>query len=144
MTKPLLLPFRKRTVTHNWICHQELSPRFSDLNLCSHRSSVLIVMMIDHSLADHNECEGQHNCGQICGNTPGSYYCTCRPGYYLSSDLRTCKGNMPVSIHAEKTFTSLSRYLLTYNTFSVQSNALYIFPKGFTASEQLISWRRIY
>lgn len=63
---------------------------------------MLIVMMIDHSLADRNECEGQHNCGQICGNTPGSYYCTCRPGYYLSSDLRTCKGNMPVSIHAEK------------------------------------------
>ena len=53
---------------------------------------MLIVMMIDHSLADRNECEGQHNCGQICGNTPGSYYCTCRPGYYLSSDLRTCKG----------------------------------------------------
>lgn len=88
---------------------------------------MLIVMMIDHSLADRNECEGQHNCGQICGNTPGSYYCTCRPGYYLSSDLRTCKGNMPVSIHAEKKFTSLCRYLLTYNTFSVQSNALYIF-----------------
>lgn len=100
---------------------------------------MLIVMMIDHSLADRNECEGQHNCGQICGNTPGSYYCTCRPGYYLSSDLRTCKGNMPASIHAEKKFTSLCRYLLTYNTFSAQSNALYIFPKGFTASEQLIS-----
>ena len=63
---------------------------------------MLIVMMIDHSLADRNECEGQHNCGQICGNTPGSYYCTCRPGYFLSSDLRTCKGNMPVSIHARK------------------------------------------
>ena len=42
---------------------------------------------------DHNECKnGQHTCSQICGNTPGSYYCACRPGYYLDGDFRTCKG----------------------------------------------------
>lgn len=84
---------------------------------------MLIVMMIDHSLADRNECEGQHNCGQICGNTPGSYYCTCRLGYYLSSDLRTCKGNMPVSIHARKKFTSLCRSTILF----LFSQTLYIF-----------------
>ena len=42
---------------------------------------------------DHDECKnGQHTCSQICGNTPGSYYCACRPGYYLDGDFRTCKG----------------------------------------------------
>ena len=48
---------------------------------------------------DHDECKnGQHTCSQICGNTPGSYYCACRPGYYLDGDFRTCKGML--NIHA--------------------------------------------
>ena len=48
---------------------------------------------------DHDECKnGQHTCSQICGNTPGSYYCACRQGYYLDGDFRTCKGML--NIHA--------------------------------------------
>lgn len=70
-------------------------------------------MFTVHSLPDHDECKnGRHTCSQICGNTPGSYYCTCRPGYYLDGDLRTCKGNISVDIQTEKSPTSLLWSLL--------------------------------
>ncbi|CAI8048165.1 Fibrillin-1, partial [Geodia barretti] len=40
---------------------------------------------------DVDECAlGTHNCEQLCENTPGSFICSCRNGYSLSSDDRTC------------------------------------------------------
>ncbi|RXM36395.1 von Willebrand factor C and EGF domain-containing protein [Acipenser ruthenus] len=41
---------------------------------------------------DRDECQapGPARCQQRCVNTPGSYSCTCRHGYRLSSDGRTC------------------------------------------------------
>lgn len=42
---------------------------------------------------DINECtNGQHQCEHNCQNTPGSYTCSCRTGYRLNSDGRTCSG----------------------------------------------------
>ena len=31
-------------------------------------------------------------CNHHCVNTPGSYFCLCRPGYTLDADGHTCKG----------------------------------------------------
>ena len=45
------------------------------------------------STSDINECtEGSHNCNQLCTNTQGSFQCSCRSGYTLNSDGRTCDG----------------------------------------------------
>ena len=38
-----------------------------------------------------NECSTNgHGCSQICNNTDGSYICSCREGYSLNDDGRTC------------------------------------------------------
>ena len=42
---------------------------------------------------DINECALVDNrCSHDCVNTPGSYHCTCKNGYYLSNDSHTCLG----------------------------------------------------
>lgn len=43
-------------------------------------------------LTDINECTGANNCEQVCHNTVGSYYCSCRKGYVLASDNKKCVG----------------------------------------------------
>ena len=43
--------------------------------------------------SDIDECaERTHQCSQVCHDTPGSYSCSCRPGYDLNSDGRHCDG----------------------------------------------------
>ena len=41
---------------------------------------------------DINECLHDHRCSHDCTNIPGSYFCTCKTGYYLSNDGHTCLG----------------------------------------------------
>ncbi|XP_021094475.1 vitamin K-dependent protein S [Heterocephalus glaber] len=44
---------------------------------------------------DINECKDPLNvnggCSQICGNTPGSYHCSCRSGFDLVSNKKDCR-----------------------------------------------------
>ncbi|GAB0094646.1 latent-transforming growth factor beta-binding protein 4 [Sergentomyia squamirostris] len=40
---------------------------------------------------DVNECKEEKPCDQMCFNTEGSYYCTCRDGFILQSDKQSCK-----------------------------------------------------
>lgn len=44
--------------------------------------------------ADINECEVEPNTCQFgtCTNTPGSFQCTCQPGFMLSDNKRRCYG----------------------------------------------------
>ena len=57
-----------------------------------HRESNKIISAM--TPIDIIECtEGTHNCLQLCVNTVGSYLCTCRTGYRLTSDSRSCNGN---------------------------------------------------
>ena len=59
-------------------------------------------MAIDTMLyfLDLNECTeegGVHSnggCSHVCINKDGSYRCSCRTGYVLSSDLHFCKGKL--------------------------------------------------
>ncbi|XP_052630557.1 pro-epidermal growth factor isoform X4 [Harpia harpyja] len=46
---------------------------------------------------DIDECleGGLGTCGQTCINVPGSYICSCRPGYTLDIDKRSCYVNDP-------------------------------------------------
>ena len=42
---------------------------------------------------DINECTADtDNCQQMCSNTQGSFSCSCRSGYTLDSNGRTCSG----------------------------------------------------
>lgn len=46
-------------------------------------------------LTDNNECDdGSASCDHNCQNTVGSYRCTCRQGYILNMDGKSCKGNV--------------------------------------------------
>ena len=45
----------------------------------------------DH-FEDINECNGDHECDQVCTNTDGSFVCSCDDGYLLQADGRTCEG----------------------------------------------------
>ncbi|XP_061656467.1 epidermal growth factor-like protein 7 [Syngnathoides biaculeatus] len=40
---------------------------------------------------DVDECTAQHPCSQMCVNTPGSFRCSCREGFALAEDARTCR-----------------------------------------------------
>ncbi|XP_036099304.1 vitamin K-dependent protein S [Molossus molossus] len=44
---------------------------------------------------DINECKNPSNinggCSQICDNTPGSYHCSCKSGFFLLSNKKDCK-----------------------------------------------------
>ena len=42
---------------------------------------------------DIDECSMFSPCQQECANTNGSYRCSCRNGYALENDNRTCRGN---------------------------------------------------
>lgn len=44
------------------------------------------------SCVDLNECEEWGYCDQLCTNTPGSFKCSCAPGYSLVPP-RHCKAN---------------------------------------------------
>ena len=58
-------------------------------------------------LADRDECKEMRDavkntvedwdeliyCNHFCVNVPGSYYCTCRPGFELHENQHTCKGH---------------------------------------------------
>ena len=50
-----------------------------------------MIICIFH--VDIDECETSNGqCTQTCVNSVGSFKCTCKPGYVLSEDLKTCKG----------------------------------------------------
>ena len=43
---------------------------------------------------DVDECyRNNGGCDHICHNTHSSFYCSCRAGYTLQADRRTCLGN---------------------------------------------------
>ena len=62
--------------------------------MCVYRSLVLVhAFNIDIVCIDQDECAlGTHDCAQVCINTPGSYTCSCNPGYELADNNRSCNG----------------------------------------------------
>lgn len=55
---------------------------------------VLMLTLTHFTLPDINECEVEPNICQFgtCTNTPGSFQCTCQPGFVLSDNKRRCYG----------------------------------------------------
>ena len=56
---------------------------------------IAVMLYIYPPLLDIDECaERISQCHQVCHDTPGSYSCSCRPGYDLNSDGRQCDSNL--------------------------------------------------
>lgn len=56
---------------------------------------IVMIVLVEFSLlsdwSDVNEClEQTSGCQQVCNNTEGGYVCSCREGYTLNSDNKTC------------------------------------------------------
>ena len=50
-------------------------------------------------IIDIDECGvGTNNCTEICNNTDGGFFCSCKDGYQIASDNRTCEGTYTVRI----------------------------------------------
>ncbi len=46
-------------------------------------------------ILDVNECaDNNGNCSHFCQNLFGDYRCTCRPGFKLIADKKTCLGKL--------------------------------------------------
>lgn len=47
----------------------------------------------NHTCEDIDECAlNNANCSHLCLNTPGSVFCLCPDGFYLTNDWKTCQG----------------------------------------------------
>lgn len=57
-------------------------------------------------ILDIDECQKRSRCQHGCQNTPGSFRCTCPPGYKLAPNRRTCIG-----VHSFRTITG-PRFIL--------------------------------
>lgn len=56
------------------------------------RVIIACVNFISLPISDINECASSNICDHDCTNTIGSYTCSCRNGYQLNNDGRTCSG----------------------------------------------------
>ncbi len=55
------------------------------------RSDLHYVMLVNSSLLEQLLCtNGNHDCEHNCLNAPGSYICSCFPGYRLASNGFSC------------------------------------------------------
>ncbi|KAH9524469.1 hypothetical protein Btru_054660 [Bulinus truncatus] len=45
----------------------------------------------ENTCIDNNECLDSKVCDHFCNNTEGSYWCSCRQGYRLDADKKSCK-----------------------------------------------------
>lgn len=62
------------------------------------------------AVPDIDECsEGSSGCTQQCTNTPGSFSCSCRPGYTLTHDQKTCQG-WSIVFPAHKVFDNRKQF----------------------------------
>ncbi|XP_039259400.2 IgGFc-binding protein-like isoform X1 [Styela clava] len=62
----------------------------------------------DHTYGCHWENECRYNnggCDHMCSWVDNQVVCSCRDGYNLTSDMKTCKGTTPVCDKAKKNFT---------------------------------------
>ena len=69
----------------------------------------LSIQLIYMHNADINECvRNTDGCDHNCSNTIGSYECSCRTGYSLAANRRSCEG-MVYTFHQLSNTTATSR-----------------------------------
>ena len=79
--------------------------------LCTNSRSVNWLLF-----KDINECLNSEACSlQVCTNINGSYICSCRTGFILSTDMKTCAGY---------SITLIMHFFTHFATFMAQINTL--------------------
>lgn len=67
------------------------------------------------SLPDIDECRiSNGSCDQICRNTVGSFECSCRKGYKLLTNERTCQGRNALFLWNSVRFLRSPHRMLTF------------------------------
>ena len=65
----------------------------------------LVIIAVIITSADVNECEiNNGNCQQMCKNLYGRHSCSCREGFVLDSNKRTCSGKRFKHLDKEMSF----------------------------------------
>ena len=85
-----------------FVYHTELSAAYiNTVALCMRLSACMYpsysTAIHSCSATDVDECE-RGDCSHNCSNLPGSFVCSCREGFYLSADGRTCFGNYATNL----------------------------------------------
>ncbi|PFX17359.1 EGF-like module-containing mucin-like hormone receptor-like 1 [Stylophora pistillata] len=80
--------------SYNCLCRKGYRRTFDEQNCnkslsCSNNASC--TECSETNCEDINECDNSSICEHKCHNTDGSYRCSCRDGYRLTSDLRVCE-----------------------------------------------------
>ena len=58
---------------------------------------IIIFLHLISLCADINECSSNNGgCAHTCTNSPGSFQCSCRTGYTLAGNGRSCNGKTAV------------------------------------------------
>ena len=80
----------------HWRCIQSPAPTQLSVLMPQGQNEVMQMLYtyVIFCCTDINECLlGSHNCEQLCSNVPGSFNCSCRSGYILNNDGRTCRAS---------------------------------------------------
>lgn len=82
--------------------------------------------------ADVDECRDRNDedlvCDHFCHNYIGGFYCSCRYGFLLHSDNRTCKGSLLVSLWCH--FLNLTK-ITAFSIFGQNNPFLFHYSWGF-------------
>ena len=80
------------TENHVMVRNFQSGRRFfsSGKDLFLHKASLLLFIFL---YLDVNECAIRNGgCAHICSNHIGGYHCSCRKGYVLARDAKSCNG----------------------------------------------------
>ena len=85
------------------------------------------------------QCPSQHhrgiNCQHTCINTPGSYVCSCRLGYHLAANQRSCIGRLHRALISLFVFGNLHSFTSCYSICNHHHSALPSFDVPVSSSK---------
>ena len=98
------------------------------------------ILLILHSALDINEClANSRYCSQICVNSNGSFYCSCKPGFQLAADNTDCNGEFKLLVSVN----SISNHALQNYYVDVCTQTHLWYNDSHTSNTELVSLEEI-